>query len=143
MRPLSQTKVFCLLGTLVIVSGLAGFLLGHRLARKQIETRNDPSNWNEHVAQEFDRIVKPSPEQGAKIQASLDSAVRELQQIRLETITRSTNVIWCLIADVEKELTPEQLQAFEQMKPRPADLTLDLLQVKPKDSETNAPVEKH
>ena len=143
MRPLSQTKVFCLLGTLVIVSGLAGFLLGHRLARKQIEIRNDPGNWNEHVAQEFDRIVKPSPEQGAKIQASLDSAVRELQQIRLETITRSTNVIWHLIADVETALTPEQLQAFQQMKPRPADLTLDLLQVKPKDSETNAPVEKH
>jgi hypothetical protein len=48
-------------------------------------------------------------------------------------------VIWRLIADVEKELTPEQLKAFEQMKPRPADLTLDLLRVEPQKKGTNSP----
>lgn len=142
MKPLSQCRVFSLLGALVLASGLVGFLLGHRLARREIEIRNDPGNWNEHVSREFDRIVKPTPEQGAKIQASLDSAVRELQKIRLETISHSTNVIWRLVSEVEKELTPEQLKAFEQMKPRPADLTLDLLQVKPPEPATNPPPEK-
>lgn len=139
MKTLSSRWILVLLGTLVLVSALAGFLLGHRLARKQIEIRNDPGNWNEHVTQEFDRIVKPSPEQAAKIQGYLNRAVGELQEIRLETIQRSTNVIWRLIAQVETELTPGQLQAFQQMKPRPADLTLDLLQVKPAESATNRP----
>ena len=49
--------------------------------------------------------------------------------IRADTITRTTNVIWRLVAEVEQELTPEQRQAFEVMKPKPADLTLDMLKV--------------
>jgi hypothetical protein len=139
MKVLSHPKMVLSLAALMLVCGLAGFLVGHRVARKQIEVRSDPGAWNEHVAREFDRIVQPTPEQGGRIQARLDYAVKELQDIRLDTITRSTNVIWRLIADVEKELTPEQLKAFEQMKPRPADLTLDLLRVEPQKKGTNSP----
>jgi DNA-binding MarR family transcriptional regulator len=120
----------CLLA-IVVVSGLAGSLIGHRVARRQLEVRNNPENWNEHVAREFDRIVKPTPGQGAKIQAILDQAVRELQAIRLDTIARSTNVIGRLVTDVDRELTPEQRKAFEVMKPRSAELTLEVLKVKP------------
>jgi len=139
MKVLSHPRIFFSLTTLMLVSGLAGFLIGHRVVRRQIEVRSDPGAWNEHVAREFDRIVQPTPEQGSRIQARLDSAVKELQDIRLDTIARSTNVIWRLIAEVEKELTPEQLKAFEQMKPRPADLTLDLLRVEPQKTRTNSP----
>lgn len=131
MKPHSPIAIILVLSVLVVVSAAAGFFVGHYAARKNIALRNDPGNWNEHVSHEFDRLVKPSPEQAVRIQAALDSAVRDLQALRLETITRTTNVIWRLISEVEKELTPEQLQAFEQMKPRPTDLTLDLLQVKP------------
>ncbi|MEI6784276.1 MAG: hypothetical protein WCQ21_25575 [Verrucomicrobiota bacterium] len=129
MKVLRYPKILLALTALMLVCGLAGFLFGHRVARKQIEAHNDPAAWNEHVAREFDRIVQPGPEQGSRIQALLDHAVSELKDIRLDTIARSTNVIWRLIRDVEKELTAEQLKAFEQMKPRPADLTLDLLRV--------------
>jgi len=139
MKVLRHPRMLLSLTALMLVCGLAGFLIGHRVVRRQVEVRNDPSAWNEHVAREFERIVQPTPEQGSRIQARLDSAVKELQDIRLDTIARSTNVIWRLIADVEKELTPEQLKAFEQMKPRPADLTLDLLRVKPQKAETNSP----
>lgn len=120
----------CLLA-IVIVSAVAGALLGHREARQRIEERNDPESWNEHVARVFERTVKPTPEQGAKIQAHLDQAVRELQAIRLETIARSSDVIGRLVADVDRELTPAQRQAFEAMKPKPGELTLDVLEVKP------------
>ena len=131
-----RSRTVLLLAALMLTCGLAGFLAGHLFMRKQIEIRNDPGAWNEHVSREFDRIVQPTPEQGTRIQARLDQAVKELQEIRLDTIARSTNVIWRLIADVEKELTPEQRKAFEKMKPRPADLNLDLLQVKPPDTHT-------
>jgi hypothetical protein len=125
-----RTGLF-LLG-LIVATALSGGLLGHRIARRQLDARNNPENWNEHVAREFDRLVKPTPEQDSRIQAHLDRAVRELKVIRMETIARSTNVIARLIAEVDKELTPEQRQAFEAMKPQPADLTLDLLNVEPK-----------
>ncbi len=118
------------LAAVVTVSGLAGALIGHTCARRQFDARSDPSSWNEHVSREFDRIVKPKPEQATRIQAHLDEAVRDLQSIRLETIGRSTNVIWRLVAEVEQELTPAQRKAFEVMKPKASDLTLDVLKVK-------------
>ena len=132
MNPLRSGKTgLCLVG-IIVATSLSGGLIGHLIARRQLDARNNPENWNEHVAREFERLVKPSPEQGARIQAHLDQAVRELQAIRMETIARSTNVIGRLIVEVEKELTPAQQQAFEAMKPKPADMTLDLLNVEPK-----------
>jgi hypothetical protein len=131
MKLLRQWKIVLYLLAIIVASGLAGGLIGHRVARCQLEARNNPANWNEHVGREFDRVVNPTPEQGAKLQAHLDNAVRELQAIRAETIARSTNVIWRLVTEVEQELTPEQRRAFEVMKPKPSDLTLDVLRVKP------------
>lgn len=130
MKPLRHWKLLLGLAALVAGSALGGALLGHGFARRQFEARSDPANWNEHVAREFDRIVKPNPDQATRIQAHLEKAVRDLQAIRLETIGRSTNVIWRLVAEVEQELTPEQQKAFEAMKPKPSDLTLDVLKVK-------------
>lgn len=133
MKLLRHWKIVGALAAVILVSGLSGGLIGHACARRQFETRNDPANWNEHVSREFDRVVKPTPEQATRIQSHLDQAVGELQSIRLETIGRSTNVIWRLVAQVEKELTPAQREAFQSMKPRPADLTLDVLKVKPEE----------
>lgn len=131
MRLFQHWKIILGLAAVIAASGLTGSLLGHGLARRQFNTRNDPARWNEHVSREFDRVVKPTPEQDVRIQAHLEKAVRELQAIRLETIGRSTNVIWQLVADVERELTPEQRTAFEVMKPKASDMTIDLLNVKP------------
>jgi hypothetical protein len=139
MNILRSWKIgLCLLG-IVVATLLSGVLVGHRIARLQLEARNNPETWNEHVAREFDRIVKPTPEQGARIQAHLDSAVRELQIIRLDTIARSTNVIWRLVAEVERELTPAQRAAFERMKPKPADLSLDVLNLPPEKANSETP----
>jgi hypothetical protein len=123
-------KIVLALCALIAGSGLTGGLIGHGVARHEFEALSDPANWNEHVSREFDRLVKPTPEQGTRIQVHLNKAVRELQEIRRETIGRSTNVIWRLVAEVEQELNPEQRKAFETLKPKPADLTLDLLKVK-------------
>jgi hypothetical protein len=119
------------LAGLVLVSGLAGGLLGHRVARCRFEARNNLENWNEHVAQEFERVVKPTPEQATKIQAHLDRAIHDLTIIRSQTIVLTTNVIWRLVADVDQELTPDQRKAFEVMKPKPADVSIDMLKVGP------------
>lgn len=122
-----QARILVDLVALAAVSALVGGLIGRRIGRLEMESRNNPSTWNEHVSREFDRIVKPTPEQTPRVQAHLDRAVRELQTIRQDTVARSTNVIGRLIADVEKELTPEQQKAFETMKPKPGDLDLDVL----------------
>jgi hypothetical protein len=130
MSLLRHWKIVCGLAAVIAGSALSGGLVGHGLARRQFEARIDPANWNEHITHKFDRVVQPTSEQATKIQKHLDAAVRELQAIRLDTIGRSTNVIWRLVAEVEQELTPEQRKAFDTMKPRSSDMTLDLLKVK-------------
>ncbi|MFO1458578.1 MAG: hypothetical protein U1G08_04150 [Verrucomicrobiota bacterium] len=119
------------LSALVLVSALVGGLVGRRLARTELEARNNPKNWNEHVSHEFEELVRPTPEQRPRVQAHLERAVRELQEIRRDTVARSTNVIGRLVAAVEAELTPEQRTKFEKMKPRAGEVDLDVLNTSP------------
>lgn len=134
----SWKKIACLVGSLLAVA-LSGALLGHRLARMQLEARNNPQTWNEQVTREFERLVQPTPDQGPRIQAHLDAAVRELQTIRLDTINRSALVISQLIVQVEAELTPQQRRAFEAMKPQPTELNLEVLDLPPAPSSPSTP----
>ena len=119
------------LSALALISALVGGLVGRRMARTELEARNNPMNWNEHVSHEFDELVHPSPEQRPRVQAHLERAVRELQEIRRDTVARSTNVIGRLVAAVEAELTPEQRVRFEKMKPRAGEVDLDVLNTSP------------
>lgn len=114
-----------------VLSGLAGGLIGHRVARTEMEHRANPRHWNEHVAREFERIVRPTAEQAPRIDRHLERAVADLEGIRASTIRQSTNVIWRLVGEVESELTPEQRKAFEVLKPRPEDLDLGVLDISP------------
>lgn len=126
-----QSRIVVDLIALALVSALVGGLIGRRWARTELDSRNNPANWNEHVSREFERIVKPTAEQGPKVQAHLDRAVRELQAIRRETLAKTTNVIGRLITEVEAELTPEQRRAFEAMKPAAGELDLEVLNTSP------------
>ncbi len=125
-------RVLACLLALAVLSFSAGLLFGHRCARRQFEARRDLVGWNQHVTREFDALVRPDRAQAVRIQALLDRAVRELQAIRKDTITRSTEVIQRLCDAVDQELTPEQRRAFATMKPKPGELTLDVLKVEGK-----------
>lgn len=130
MKSMTPFRVTLCLATLVAVSALAGLLAGRRLARVEQAHQDNPESWNQAAMRTFERTVKPTDEQRTKIKAHLDAAVAELKSIRSETISRSTNVIWRLVAEVERDLTPEQRKDFEAMKPRTSELqTLDILQV--------------
>ena len=131
MNPPRIWQIALSLAGIATVSALAGGLIGHRIARRHYETRNDPAQWNVTVAHRFEALVHPTPDQSAKIQIHLDNAVRQLQSVRLETIAKSTNIIFTLVAQVEQELTPEQKKAFEPLRPKTSDLNLNLLNVKP------------
>ncbi len=126
-----QSRIVATLGALALVSALFGGLVGRRWARLELESRNNPATWNEHVSRAFERIVKPTPDQEPRVQAHLDRAVRELQAIRRETLAKTTNVIGRLITEVEAELTPEQRRAFEAMKPAAGELDLEVLNTSP------------
>lgn len=132
MNPRTSWKIILCLLALIAVSSAAGAMIGRRWARAEMAQRDNPETWNEAALRTFERTVRPTPEQRPKIEATLAAAIEELKAIRADTIVRSSNVIWRLVAEVERELTPEQREAFQAMKPRQQDLsTLDVLQVEP------------
>lgn len=121
--------VICLVA-LVLVSGLAGALLGRRWARSEFECRSDPSHWNQRAMHDLERLVKLTPQQRAKIQGHLDAAVAELKGIRHDTVSRSTAIVMRLVDEVDADLTPEQRLAFQRMKPKRSELSdLNILNV--------------
>jgi len=132
MNERNSWKIILCLLALILVSGAAGTLVGRRWARADMARRDNPETWNEAALRTFERTVKPTPAQRPQIEASLAAAIAELKAIRADTILRSSNVIWRLVAEVERQLTPEQREAFQAMKPGQQDLsTLDVLQIEP------------
>jgi hypothetical protein len=115
---------------LILVSGLLGGLLGRRYAQIECARRSDPSHWNVAAMRALQRTVKPTPAQREKLQQDLDAAVEQLQAIRADTIARSSQVVRQLVAQVEKELTPEQRVAFQRIVPKESEFSnLNLLNV--------------
>jgi hypothetical protein len=123
-------RVYAYLLSCAAIIFVAGMLLGHWIARRQLEALRDVESWRERVGSKFNQTVHPEPEQTARIKAHMDRAVQDLQAISFDAVVRSTNVIWRLVGEVDKELTPEQRRAFEAMKPKPGEITLDMVKFK-------------
>ncbi len=132
MKPNTSWQISLCLLALVAVSAGTGILVGRRWARADMARQDNPETWNAAAMRTFERTVRPTPEQRPRIEAALDTAVDQLTRIRADALARSSNVIWQLVATVEQELTPEQRQSFQAMKPQQQDLSsLDVLQVTP------------
>ena len=115
------------LAGIALVCGMAGGAVGYRLGRDAARARANPETWHERASRRFEEVVRPTPEQGRRLDALLTGALDELRGIRSNTLAQSTATLDRLVAGVEAELTPEQRAAFEKIKPRRGDLGLEVL----------------
>lgn len=112
-----RTKVVLLLSLLVVVSVGVGFFLGIVLSSVINKKKEDPAFWKQAATKHLEKL-HPTDEQRKKFEARTDSAVQELSTLQKEGITRIWDVINRATADIDKELTPEQREIFEKIKPR-------------------------
>lgn len=112
-----RTKVVFLLSLLVVVSVGVGFFLGIVLSSVINKKKEDPAFWKQAATKHLEKL-HPTDEQRKKFEARTDSAVQELSTLQKEGITRIWDVINRATADIDKELTPEQRDIFEKIKPR-------------------------
>jgi putative protein kinase ArgK-like GTPase of G3E family len=112
-----RTKVVLLLSLLVVVSVGVGFFLGIVLSSVINKKKEDPAFWKQAATKHLEKL-QPTEEQRKKFEARTDSAVQELSTLQKEGITRIWDVINRATADIDKELTPEQRDIFEKIKPR-------------------------
>jgi Spy/CpxP family protein refolding chaperone len=116
----------------VLVSVVAGGIVGAKVAEHLLKKRHAPEMWNQSVMHALQRHLKLTPAQAQKVQAIIDGGVGEMKTIRLETITRTDVVVERLIADIDRELTPEQSAELQKLKAQRGATTIDMLKVEPR-----------
>lgn len=112
-----RTKVVLLLSLLVMVSVAVGFFIGIVLSSIISKKKEDPAFWKQAATKHLEKL-HPTDEQRKKFEVRTDSAVQELATLQKEGITRIWDVINRAVADIDKELTPEQREIFEKIKPK-------------------------
>ena len=128
----AKWKIILVLLGIVLVSALAGGVVGVKLAERAMKHRHAPETWNQTAMRTLQRRLKLTPEQAQKTQAILDSGVEEMKGIRLETIGRTNAVIERFIREIDQEITPGQRAEFEKFKNERGEVTLDLRKVEPR-----------
>lgn len=128
----TRWKIAMLLNALVLAGIFIGYFAGFHVARAKFRARSNPDAWNVSAMHTIERRLKPDDTQRAKMQAIIDAAVVELKGIRVGTIEHTNEVIERMIAQLERELTPEQREEFAKLKRERAPTTLDALKVEPR-----------
>ncbi len=112
-----RTKAAFLLALLVVVSVAVGFFLGIVLSSIISKKKEQPAFWKQAATKHLEKL-HPTDEQRKKFEARTDSAVKELADLQKEGVARIWDVVNRATADIDKELTPEQRDIFEKIKPR-------------------------
>lgn len=121
-----RIKVALLLALLVIVSMGIGFFLGIGLAKAIAKKKDDPAFWNEAALKQLEKL-HPTDAQRERFKQLVGGAVDELIVVRERTITDVRTILVRVIAEIDKELTPEQRKTFAKLKPKESDMSLDVL----------------
>lgn len=114
-----RTKVGLLLTLLVLASVMVGFVLGATTAKTIAKRKEDPLFWKPAAIKHLEKL-HPTDAQRTRFQAIIDDASARLTRIRAETVARAQEIVAKAVADVERELTPEQQEIFATIKPKPA-----------------------
>jgi hypothetical protein len=112
-----KLKIVFLLSLLVLVSATAGFFVGIVLSSVINKKKDDPKFWKQSAMKQLAKL-KPTEAQQKIFEARADASVQELIDIRKQGIRDVWDVIERTLADVDKELTPEQRETLIKIRPK-------------------------
>jgi cell division protein FtsN len=112
-----RIKIGLLLSLLVMISVVVGFFIGIVLSSAISKKKEQPAFWKQAATKHLEKL-HPTDDQRQRFEARTERAVQELATLQKEGITRVWDVINRAVADIDKELTPQQREVFEKIKPR-------------------------
>lgn len=113
----SRAKVVFLLSLLVMVSVAVGFFLGIIVSSIVNKKKDNPKFWREAAMKQLAKL-KPTEAQKKAFAAPVDEAVKDLTELKKQAIHDVWQIIDKALVKIDKELTPEQRQQFEKIKPK-------------------------
>jgi hypothetical protein len=128
----AKWKIILLLLGIVVVSFLAGGFLGVKLGERALRRHHAPEMWNQTVMRALKQHLKLTPEQTQKVQTIIDGGVEQMKGIRLDTIGRTDAIFEKMVAEIDRELTPEQSAELQKLKQQRGATTIEMLKVEPR-----------
>lgn len=125
-------KIILALIAIAVLSGYGGGIVGYRIAKEKARRRSNPEAWNVTAMRVLEERLKLSPEQVGKVQGVMDANVVDLIATREETMAKTNVILERMVAQIEKELTPEQAAELLKLRSERKPVPLEMLYVEPR-----------
>lgn len=125
-------KIILALIAIAVLSGYGGGIVGYRIAKEKARRRSNPEAWNVTAMRVLEERLKLLPEQVGKVQGVMDANVVDLIATREETMAKTNVILERMVAQIEKELTPEQAAELLKLRSERKPVPLEMLYVEPR-----------
>ena len=123
MSFLRHWKIVFALCALFLVGAVTGSMLTIRVVKKKLHEQElarqklqETGGWAMVTYKMYQERLKLTPEQEEKLKPAFTQAGEELRTIRRTTMRDIFGVIRTVNVEVEKELTPEQMEEFHKLR---------------------------
>ena len=125
-------KIILVLVVIALLSGYGGGIVGYRIAKEKARRRSNPEAWNVTAMRVLEDRLKLAPAQIEKVQAVMDANVVDLVATREETMVKTNAILEKMVAQIERELTPEQAVELLKLRTERKPVPLEMLYVEPR-----------
>jgi hypothetical protein len=116
----SSWKLVAVFALLFLTGGVSGSLITYSVARKQAmpNPTRTVHTWTESLMQKLEHAGRLTPEQSAKIQPRVETAVKQMKSIQLQAMQQGSDVLDAALNEIEMGLNPDQQKRLERFRER-------------------------
>ena len=116
----SSWKLVAVFAVLFLTGGVSGSLITYSVVRKQAmpNPTRTVQTWTENLMRKLARAGRLTPEQSAKIQPRVETAVKQMKSIQIQAMQQSSDALDAALAEIETGLNPDQQKRLERFRER-------------------------
>jgi hypothetical protein len=105
---------------LFLTGGVSGSLITYSVVSKQAmpNPTRTVHTWTQNLMQKLERAGRLTPEQSAKIQPRVETAVKQMKSIQIQAMQQGSNALDAALAEIETGLNPDQQKRLERFRER-------------------------
>jgi hypothetical protein len=116
----SSWKLVTVFAVLFLTGGVSGSLITYSVVRKQAmpNPTRTVHTWTENLMRRLERAGRLTPEQSAKIQPRVETAVKQMKSIQIQAMQQGSDALDAALAEIETGLNPDQQKRLERFRER-------------------------
>ncbi len=116
----SNWKLILVFAVLFLTGGLTGSLITRSLIRRSglPGSQHNYHTWTDDLTKRLTRAAHLTPEQAEKIRPRVESAVKQMQSIQIQSMQQVSDALDAVLTEIEPGLNPEQQKGLEHFRER-------------------------